>query len=261
VQGYCNRQPKGWCRQDDHGHQPGRLAGDGRSDGLARRFGSAVQSHQWHRVEGNSLNSANDLRRADEGRCAGPGRFRARHRRHRPPPDSRQPGPDGCRGGAGGFPWPREPAPAAAPAGARPLRLHLHRHPSVARLVDAQRIGGSWCGAHSTQLRVLRPRGAGRADGDDASRSGQSESRARARRSVVDHGRYPHSAWPAGGGGGAAALQGQGLHDHHPPQRPSWGGTLPAILYDVRSTGAAAYLALAREILANRSPRLPDTIL
>lgn len=42
-------------------------------------------------------------------------------------------------------------------------------------------------------------------------------------------------------------------------EAPSFG--VPAILYDVRSTGAEAYLALAREILANRSPQLPDTIL
>ena len=42
-------------------------------------------------------------------------------------------------------------------------------------------------------------------------------------------------------------------------EAPSFG--VPALLYDVRSTGAEAYLALAREILANRSPRLPDTIL
>ena len=42
-------------------------------------------------------------------------------------------------------------------------------------------------------------------------------------------------------------------------EAPSFG--VPAILYDVRSTGAEAYLALAREILASRSPGLPDTIL
>jgi chromosome partitioning protein len=42
-------------------------------------------------------------------------------------------------------------------------------------------------------------------------------------------------------------------------EAPSFG--LPAILYDVRSTGAEAYLALAREILDSRTPRLPDTIL
>ena len=42
-------------------------------------------------------------------------------------------------------------------------------------------------------------------------------------------------------------------------EAPSFG--VPAILYDVRSTGAEAYLALAREILNSRSPRLSDTIL
>ena len=42
-------------------------------------------------------------------------------------------------------------------------------------------------------------------------------------------------------------------------EAPSFG--LPAILYDVRSTGAEAYLALAREILVNRSPQLHDAIL
>jgi chromosome partitioning protein len=42
-------------------------------------------------------------------------------------------------------------------------------------------------------------------------------------------------------------------------EAPSHG--LPAILYDVRSTGAEAYLALAREILDSSTPRLPDTIL
>jgi chromosome partitioning protein len=42
-------------------------------------------------------------------------------------------------------------------------------------------------------------------------------------------------------------------------EAPSFG--LPAILYDVRSTGAEAYLALAREILDSRTPRLPDSIL
>jgi chromosome partitioning protein len=42
-------------------------------------------------------------------------------------------------------------------------------------------------------------------------------------------------------------------------EAPSFG--VPAILHDVRSTGAEAYLALAREILANRSRQLPDTIL
>ena len=39
------------------------------------------------------------------------------------------------------------------------------------------------------------------------------------------------------------------------------GHGLPAILYDVRSRGAEAYLALAREILAREAPRLPDSIL
>ena len=39
------------------------------------------------------------------------------------------------------------------------------------------------------------------------------------------------------------------------------GHGLPAILYDVRSKGAEAYLALAREILDRESPRLPDVIL
>ena len=42
-------------------------------------------------------------------------------------------------------------------------------------------------------------------------------------------------------------------------EAPSFG--LPAILYDVRSKGAEAYLALAREMLESRRPRLPDTIL
>ena len=39
------------------------------------------------------------------------------------------------------------------------------------------------------------------------------------------------------------------------------GHGLPAILYDVRSRGAEAYLALAREILDREAPRLPDSIL
>ncbi len=42
-------------------------------------------------------------------------------------------------------------------------------------------------------------------------------------------------------------------------EAPSFG--LPAILYDVRSTGAEAYLALAREILAIGDPPLPDAML
>jgi len=40
-------------------------------------------------------------------------------------------------------------------------------------------------------------------------------------------------------------------------EAPSFG--VPAILYDVRSTGAEAYLALAREILAFGSPSVVDT--
>ena len=42
-------------------------------------------------------------------------------------------------------------------------------------------------------------------------------------------------------------------------EAPSHG--VPVLLYDVRSKGAEAYLALAREILDHRTPRLPDTIL
>ncbi len=42
-------------------------------------------------------------------------------------------------------------------------------------------------------------------------------------------------------------------------EAPSFG--VPAILYDVRSSGAEAYLALAREILDSGRPRLPDTML
>ena len=42
-------------------------------------------------------------------------------------------------------------------------------------------------------------------------------------------------------------------------EAPSFG--VPAILYDVRSTGAEAYLALAREMLNSHTPQLPDTIL
>jgi chromosome partitioning protein len=42
-------------------------------------------------------------------------------------------------------------------------------------------------------------------------------------------------------------------------EAPSHG--VPALLYDVRSKGAAAYLALAREILDRDTPRLPDVIL
>ncbi len=39
------------------------------------------------------------------------------------------------------------------------------------------------------------------------------------------------------------------------------GHGVPAILYDVRSRGAEAYLALAREILEREAPHLPDAIL
>ena len=42
-------------------------------------------------------------------------------------------------------------------------------------------------------------------------------------------------------------------------EAPSFG--VPAILYDVRSTGAKAYLGLAREMLNSHTPQLPDTIL
>ena len=42
-------------------------------------------------------------------------------------------------------------------------------------------------------------------------------------------------------------------------EAPGFG--VPAILYDVRSTGAEAYLALAREMLHSHTPQLPDTIL
>ncbi len=40
-------------------------------------------------------------------------------------------------------------------------------------------------------------------------------------------------------------------------EAPSYG--VPAILYDVRSTGAEAYLALAREMLVDSARQLPDT--
>jgi chromosome partitioning protein len=109
---------------------------------------------------------------------------------------------------------------------------------------------------HSAQLRILRARRARRSRRDAAPRARRAQSDARHRRRPHDDVRRADEPGAAGRARHPRVLQDRVFDTVIPRnirlgEAPSHG--LPAILYDVKSRGSEAYLALAREVLARET--------